>query len=275
MLYNLFNKSRCFFMMTVAILLTACGGANNLQNLQTNVDQLSEKLDSVAQKSPKAIAGFDMDLNKDEKCVTADIKFAPGLFNLSLLQPALAEYAIAAYLHDLNADNNRDAEVADMINNMAKTDYTLNLMLASDSGNFDIVLASSRLKTLFKEQLQNLNRTSAAANAAELTGSWAEKVFRTPGASDFECVYRTNEIVITVTFPSVKESPLNDVSNPTPALKGMLGEAARAHYALYGDLQPAITRLMLDLGVKDLRLTYKYSDGRQAPSVRLEWGQDI
>ncbi|MDE5643063.1 MAG: hypothetical protein K2I56_06185 [Muribaculaceae bacterium] len=267
-------KKLCAIVLTMTTLsFAACTGDNALMNLGTDVDIISQSLDSVAKGSPKALNSFSMKLT--DEAVKLEAGIDPGVFDLSLLEPALAEFAIASYEHALTPDGNRNAEVADMINNLAKCELPLSVSLTQGATKFDQTLDGARLKTLFKESLTNLNRTTAASNAAQLTGSWAEKVFKTEGASDFECAYSTNRIVITVTYPNAAASPLKDVANPTPALKGILADAAEAHYSLYGELRGAVTTLMMDLGVKELRLTYKYADGKPAPSVRLEWGKDL
>ncbi|MDE6098932.1 MAG: hypothetical protein K2L80_05235 [Muribaculaceae bacterium] len=267
------SSLQAIFLVLTALGASSCGGDNTLQNLDTDVKMISSRLDSTAKGSPDAVNAFSMQLTDNAVALEAGI--TPGIFDLKLLEPGLAEFAVAAYLHVLNPDGNRNAEVADMINNMAKTKIPLEITLTQGENRFNQSLDAPRLKTLFKESLTNLNRSSAAANAASLTGSWAEKVFKTEGASDFECIYSTNRIVITVTYPNVAASPLKDVANPSPALKSMLADAAEKHYAEYGAMRPAVTQLMTDLGVKELRLTYKYSDGKPAPSVRLEWGSDL
>lgn len=267
------NPLYAIVLTLTAMAFTACSGDNSLQNLTTNVDTISGNLEAVAKGSPEAVSNFSMTLG--DKAVSLEAGIQPDIFDLSLLEPTLAEFAVAAYTHALTPDGKRNAEVADMINNMSKCERTLDITLTQGAAKFEQSLDAARLKTLFKESLTNLSRTTAAANAATLTGSWAEKVFKTEGASEFECAYRTNQIVITVTYPNVAASPLKDIQNPTPALKGMLSDAAEAHYAKYGDLRGAVTQLMVDLGVKELRLTYKYADGKAAPSVRLEWGKDL
>ena len=270
---SIFGSLQDIFLTVTALTFSSCGGGNNLENLRTDVNMVSERIAPVVKESPEAAGDFSMNLT--EQAVTFDASVAQNLFDLKMLDPNLAEFAIASYLHVLNPDGNRNAEVADMINNMAKNELPLAITLTQGDYKFNQQLEPARLKTLFKEALTNLNRSGAAANAAKLTGSWAEKVFKTEGASEFECIYSTNQIIINVTYPDVNASPLKGVTNATPALKGMFIDAAEAHYAKYGALRPAITALMIDLGVKELRLTYKYADGKAAPSVRLQWGKDL
>lgn len=269
----IFRPLAAFAALALAVILPSCGGGNDVQNLENNVQTIAGRIDSTVSRSPEAVKSFSMKLS--DKAVDFSAEIAPDIFDLKLLEPSLAEFAVAAYAHVTGSDGKRDAAVTDMINNMSKAGRPLQMVLSQGSSKFEQTLDGSRLKTLYKQSLTDLNRTTAASNAAQLTGSWAEKVFRTDGATDFECVYSTNRIVITVTYTSAAASPLKDVTNPTPALKGMLADAAEAHYSKYGELRPAVTALMKDLGVKELRLTYKYSDGKPAPSVRLEWGSDL
>ncbi len=224
---SIFGSLQAIFLTVTALTFSSCGGGNNLENLRTDVNMVSERIAPVVKESPEAAGDFSMNLT--EQAVTFDASVAQNLFDLKMLDPNLAEFAIASYLHVLNPDGNRNAEVADMINNMAKNELPLAITLTQGDYKFNQQLEPARLKTLFKEALTNLNRSGAAANAAKLTGSWAEKVFKTEGASEFECIYSTNQIIINVTYPDVNASPLKGVTNATPALKGMFIDAAEAH----------------------------------------------
>lgn len=266
---NIFSSLQAIVLTVASLAFTSCGGGSDLQKLGDNVGAVSQQIDRLVKGSPEAVGSFK--LNLADTAVNAEATILPDLFDLKLLGTDLTDFAMAAYLHAC-AD---DTLVIDIVNEMAKGKLPLQINLTQGDCRFSRSLDPARLKTLFKESLANLNRSAAAANAAQLTGSWAEKAFRTEGVTEFECIYSTNQIIINLTFPDVDASPLKGVSNPSPALKGMLVDAAEAHYARYGQLRPAITQLMIDLGVKELRLTYKYSDGKPAPSVRLEWGKDL
>lgn len=263
------SSLQSIILTVTALSLASCGRGTDLEKLGTDVGAVSARIEHLTKGSPEAVGAFSLKLA--DTAVNAQATIQPGIFDLKLLGSDLTDFAVAAYLHA----NAGDTLVIDAVNGMAKAERPLYIALTQGDCQFSRSLGPSRLKTLYKESLANLNRSAAAADAARLTGSWAEKVFRTEGATEFECVYSTNQIIINVTYPDADASPLKGVSNPTPALKGMLVEAAEAHYARYGLLRPAITQLMTDLGVKELRLTYKYSDGKPAPSVRLEWGKDL
>lgn len=256
-------------LLTGASMATSCTGSSARQNLQTDVEMVNQKL---SKDLDVAGVASDFKLGFNDSDVVADMSFNSDLVNVDDLNDDLVKFVLALYLKAPSADGKPDSDVLEMVNNLAHTGDLLMININGTNGDrFADTLKPEELKYLYKTPLGDLNRSAVAASLARQLAPWAEKTFRTAEASDFSCTYDINQITIDVVYASLQASPLKDLSNPAGVLKAQLLEQAKAHFARFGSLTPAVFTLMENAGIKNLRLSYHTPEGKTLTSIKADW----
>ena len=66
---SIFGSLQAIFLTVTALTFSSCGGGNNLENLRTDVNMVSERIAPVVKESPEAAGDFSMNLT--EQAVTS------------------------------------------------------------------------------------------------------------------------------------------------------------------------------------------------------------
>lgn len=251
-------------------LLAACGGKSKAREaLGENFIYVSQMTNTTLAESASAVKAGDFKFENDK--LSATFNLTDSMFAPKDISADLAQYAMARYL----TANSADQQVIDLINNMSKGEVPLTLTLSKGGDSQSYEFSGSQLKGLLKSGGSNLNTSAIGANIAELFVPWAKQQFGNAACTDITSRIDNKMIRIALTFSDLKQSPVGAVSNPAPALKGMLIDRADAEFNRFGALRQPLIDMIKSLNIDGIMLEYKGPDGKTAYGVRCEFGSDL